>query len=167
MINFLWKNIMPTWSQENIAFVSSTTRTSQDVALYLLDWKMVVCVVGSYPVRLVREYLIPTILQGKCGTIWLLCFPNHASFIGAFFPRSCSGKRATSTEKFTSPAGISWTSPCLRLEIMSWWFAAAMKVEMAQLERLGFRVSRNNRFSFGFCFFSSCISYNYSSLFLR
>lgn len=32
------------------AFVFSTTRTSQDVALYLLDWKMVVRVVGSYPV---------------------------------------------------------------------------------------------------------------------
>lgn len=35
---------------------------------------MVVRVVGSHPVRLVWEYLIPTVLQGKCGMILMGCF---------------------------------------------------------------------------------------------
>lgn len=68
-----------------LAFVSSTTRTSQDVALYLLDRKMVVRVVGSHPVRLVWEYLIPTVLQGKCGMILMGCFlVRYVTLNGAF-----------------------------------------------------------------------------------
>lgn len=42
--------------------------------------------------------------------------------------------------KFTSPAGTSWTSPCLSSETMSWWCAAATRGAMVQWGRSGFRV---------------------------
>lgn len=72
---------------------------------------------------------------------WIRPEGMERSSLWHFGSRSCSERRATSTGKFTSLAGTSWTSPCLRSEIMSWWFGAVMKEEMGQSGRFGFRVS--------------------------
>lgn len=51
---------------EKFVFVRSTTRSTQDVALHQLDRNVAVRVVGPHPVRLVWEFLLPSLLQGVC-----------------------------------------------------------------------------------------------------